>query len=121
VAPAFASCQHWASGYYPSYRHMADEDLDLVPHLGDYLYEDGIPAARNRLTDAWSRHGPMIKFNPHIRFFDGDRRGYMRCRVDRARMRVDLRTVSTVSTPGAPEATSASFAVESGRPGAVRV
>ena len=41
---AFASCQDWASGYYPSYAHMADEDLDLVLHLGDYVYEGGIPA-----------------------------------------------------------------------------
>ena len=21
-------------------------------------------------------HGPMVKFNPHIKFFDGDRRGF---------------------------------------------
>ena len=41
---AFASCQSWDSGYYPSYRHMAGEDLDLVVHLGDYVYEGGIPA-----------------------------------------------------------------------------
>ncbi|MBM3725054.1 MAG: alkaline phosphatase [Acidobacteria bacterium] len=36
---AFASCQHWESGYYTAYRHMAEEDLDLVVHLGDYVYE----------------------------------------------------------------------------------
>ena len=27
-------------------------------------------------------YGPMIKFNPHIKFFDGDRRGYVRCVID---------------------------------------
>ncbi len=26
-------------------------------------------------------YGPMIKFNPHIQFLDGDRRGYVRCVV----------------------------------------
>jgi alkaline phosphatase D len=36
---AFASCQLWESGYYTAYRHMAEEDLDLVFHLGDYIYE----------------------------------------------------------------------------------
>ncbi|RYG75337.1 alkaline phosphatase [bacterium] len=36
---AFASCQHWARGYYAAYKHMADQDLDLVIHLGDYIYE----------------------------------------------------------------------------------
>jgi alkaline phosphatase D len=66
-------------------------------------------------------YGPMIKFNPHIKFFDGDRRGYMRCRVERSEMRVDLRVVSTVSRPDAPESTFASFVVEHGTPGAERV
>ena len=36
---AFASCQDWQSGYYNAYRHMAEEDLDFVVHLGDYIYE----------------------------------------------------------------------------------
>lgn len=36
---AFASCQAWESGYYAAYKHMAQEDLDLVVHLGDYIYE----------------------------------------------------------------------------------
>nr|WP_291417871.1 PhoD-like phosphatase N-terminal domain-containing protein [Actinophytocola sp.] len=61
--------------------------------------------------------GPMIEFNPHIRFFDGDRRGYLRCRVDRDELRADLRVVSTVSRQDAPESTYASFVVEDARPG----
>jgi alkaline phosphatase D len=36
---AFASCQQYEHGYYTAYRHMAEEDLDLVVHLGDYVYE----------------------------------------------------------------------------------
>ncbi|WP_041407325.1 alkaline phosphatase D family protein [Segniliparus rotundus] len=36
---AFASCQRWDQGYYTAYDHMAEEDLDLVAHLGDYIYE----------------------------------------------------------------------------------
>jgi alkaline phosphatase D len=36
---AFASCQHYEAGFYPAYRHMAKEDLDLIVHLGDYIYE----------------------------------------------------------------------------------
>ncbi|WP_199438957.1 alkaline phosphatase D family protein [Umezawaea beigongshangensis] len=135
---------------------------------------DGYPAARKRLTDAWQRHGvrnpvvvtgdwhstfvndvhgdfdapsspvvatefvgtsissngdrsvygpyygPMIEHNPHITFFDGDRRGYVRCQVDEARFRTELRMVSTVSRADAPESTLASFVVEQGRPGAQR-
>lgn len=36
---AFASCQHFETGYYPAYEYMAGEGLDLVFHLGDYIYE----------------------------------------------------------------------------------
>ncbi|MEJ1930765.1 alkaline phosphatase D family protein [Nostoc sp. NIES-2111] len=41
---AFASCQNWEQGYFAAYKHMAEEDLDLVIHLGDYIYE-GAPRA----------------------------------------------------------------------------
>ncbi|HET6409801.1 MAG TPA: PhoD-like phosphatase N-terminal domain-containing protein, partial [Chthoniobacteraceae bacterium] len=36
---AFASCQHFEAGFYTAYEHMLREDLDLVVHLGDYIYE----------------------------------------------------------------------------------
>jgi alkaline phosphatase D len=36
---AIASCQHYEVGHYTAYQHMAEEDLDLVLHLGDYIYE----------------------------------------------------------------------------------
>ena len=36
---AFASCQHYETGYYTAYEHMAKEPIDLVVHLGDYIYE----------------------------------------------------------------------------------
>ncbi len=39
---AFASCNAWQDGYFTAYEHMAAEDLDLVVHLGDYLYESGV-------------------------------------------------------------------------------
>ena len=36
---AFASCQHYETGLYTAFEHMLKEDLDLVFHLGDYIYE----------------------------------------------------------------------------------
>lgn len=36
---AFASCQHYETGYYAAYRHMAQDAPDLILHLGDYIYE----------------------------------------------------------------------------------
>jgi alkaline phosphatase D len=36
---AISNCQMFESGTYGAYRHMLDEDLDFVVHLGDYIYE----------------------------------------------------------------------------------
>lgn len=36
---SFASCQMYEQGYFTAHRHMAQEDLDLVVFLGDYIYE----------------------------------------------------------------------------------
>jgi alkaline phosphatase D len=36
---AFASCQDREAGYWTAYDHLAAEDIDLVVHLGDYIYE----------------------------------------------------------------------------------
>ncbi|WP_188195209.1 alkaline phosphatase D family protein [Nonomuraea sp. SYSU D8015] len=46
---AFASCASWQDGYYTAYRHLADDNPDVVFHLGDYIYEYGIvPTGGNR-------------------------------------------------------------------------
>jgi alkaline phosphatase D len=36
---AFASCQQYEQGYFGAYHRMLADDLDLVVHLGDYIYE----------------------------------------------------------------------------------
>jgi alkaline phosphatase D len=36
---AFVSCQHYENGYYTAYEHLSHEDVELVAHLGDYIYE----------------------------------------------------------------------------------
>jgi alkaline phosphatase D len=33
------NCQHYEQGYYTAYRHMLADDLDLIVHVGDYIYE----------------------------------------------------------------------------------
>ena len=42
------SCACWPHGFFNAYRHLADRDVDLVLHLGDYIYENG---------DAWDEIG----------------------------------------------------------------
>jgi alkaline phosphatase D len=46
---AFASCQHYGQGYFTAYDAMMEDDLDLIVHLGDYIYEG-----------AW---GPKVRFH----------------------------------------------------------
>ena len=36
---AFASCQSYANGFYAAWRHIAQQDVDAVLFLGDYIYE----------------------------------------------------------------------------------
>ena len=45
---AMASCQHYETGIYTAYDHMAREDIDLVVHLGDYIYEGAANTDRLR-------------------------------------------------------------------------
>lgn len=35
----YGSCQHYEQGYFAAHRHLAEEDLDLMVFLGDYIYE----------------------------------------------------------------------------------
>jgi alkaline phosphatase D len=50
---AFVSCQHWESGFFTAWKHLAQEDLDFVVHLGDDIYEDGSSAGGVR------QHAPV--------------------------------------------------------------
>jgi len=34
------SCQKWDDGYYSAHRRMAEEDLDMVFFLGDYILRE---------------------------------------------------------------------------------
>ena len=36
---AFASCAQFEHGYFTAYRRLAEDEPDLVLHLGDYTYE----------------------------------------------------------------------------------
>jgi alkaline phosphatase D len=70
---AFASCQKYEMGYYTAYEHLTREPLDLVIHLGDYIYEkgDGNGAVRP--------HG-----TPEIFTLDDYRNRYARYKTDPA-------------------------------------
>ena len=51
---AYASCQRWEHGYYSAYRHLVQDQPDLVMFLGDYIYEyAGAANAVRSVTGGW--------------------------------------------------------------------
>jgi alkaline phosphatase D len=56
--------------------------------------------------------------NPHVKFFDGLRRGYVRCAVTPQQWRSDYRVVTSTVDPVGPATTLTSWVVEDGQPGA---
>lgn len=63
-------------------------------------------------------YAPMVPFNPHIKYYEGDRRGYFKASLTPARMQVDLRFVTSVESPSGTGYAERSWVVEDGRAGA---
>lgn len=53
---AVASCQNYEQGLFTAYQHMAREEIDLVAHLGDYIYEGASNTDRVR-----AHHGREVQ------------------------------------------------------------
>ena len=77
---AIASCQNWEQGLFTAYEHMAREELDLVAHLGDYIYEYSPVPGRVR---------PHLGLE--IRTLDDYRRRYAQYKADPALQAAHLR------------------------------
>jgi alkaline phosphatase D len=60
----------------------------------------------------------LLPENPHVRFFESRRRGYVSLEITRAETTARFRAVDDVRDPASGVSTLASFAIESGRPGA---
>ena len=78
---AFVSCQHYEDGYFTAYRRIAEEDLDLVVHLGDYIYETARATPVRRHESA----GELITIDQY------------RARYARYRLDPDLQTAHATS------------------------
>jgi alkaline phosphatase D len=61
-----------------------------------------------------------LRDNPHIKFFDGAFRGYVRCSVTPHQWHTEFRAVEDPFKPDSSVHTLASFVVEAGQPGAQR-
>jgi len=65
---AFVSCQHYEQGLYTSYAHLARENLDLVSHLGDYIYESNaatVTARKHASTEPLDLTGYRLRYGQY--------------------------------------------------------
>jgi alkaline phosphatase D len=63
-------------------------------------------------------YGPMVPYNPHIKFYEGDKRGYFKATLAPSEMRVDLRYVTSVESAAGKGYAAGSWIVQDGRAGA---
>ncbi|MFF9317484.1 alkaline phosphatase D family protein [Streptomyces sp. NPDC014735] len=83
--------------------------------LGTEIVATSITSGKNG-SDKPASWDNLMRANPHLKFFNG-RRGYALVTLGRERARADYRTVSAVTTPGAPVTTAGSFVTEVGNQG----
>jgi alkaline phosphatase D len=77
VRVGFWTCQDFRAGYYASHRALADEDVDLVVCLGDYIYEYGGRAQLDGRDDLTGANGDgnatrLDDYRAKYRLYRGD-------------------------------------------------
>ncbi len=60
-----ASCAHWSGGYFNAYANLAARDLDLVVHVGDYIYENDILGRSRRAVRALRPGGALVTLDDY--------------------------------------------------------
>ncbi|MFI2613919.1 alkaline phosphatase D family protein [Streptomyces sp. NPDC018584] len=93
----------------------ADFDDPASRTLGTEIVATSIASGKDG-ADKPANWETYTKANPHLKFYNG-RRGYVTVGLGRRSARADFKTVSSVTTPGAPIRTAASFVTEAGDPG----
>lgn len=76
VKVAFFSCQGWEGGYYTAHSGLADEDVDLVVSLGDYIYEETDDVGPRPDTTGVNRDGnaqTLAEYRQKYRFYRSDK------------------------------------------------
>jgi alkaline phosphatase D len=140
VPPVLANLDQW-DGYAPQrtrlLQHLVDASVTNPVVLAGDIHStwfselridpdrpDRPPVAVEFVATSVSSDFPIVfdaplkaanpTLNPHVKYFDGSRRGYLRCRVGPDEWRTDVRTVDTIEVRRTPVTTTASYSVEAG-------
>ncbi len=60
VRLGMTSCAYWSCGFFNVYANLAGRDLDLVVHLGDYIYENDAVSRRRSAVRAHRPAGTLV-------------------------------------------------------------
>ena len=69
----FASCQNYGSGYFTAHANLANEDLDVCFHLGDYIYEGAgggvrsVPGGEATTLAGYRNRYALYRSDPNLR------------------------------------------------------
>lgn len=74
----FASCANYEHGHFTAYRRLAEQEPDLVLHLGDYIYEHG----HGHGVPPGVRHPVRHHEGPETETLAGYRRRYAQYKTD---------------------------------------
>ena len=102
--------QHWAGDLKADF---ADPDSRTI---GSELVCTSITSNGDGTDEPTPAAQVALAENPHLKF-NSNRRGYVRCALDRREWRADFRVLPYVKRPGAPISTARSFTIEAGNPG----
>ncbi|MDJ0466493.1 alkaline phosphatase D family protein [Streptomyces sp. H27-C3] len=92
-----------------------DFENPASPTVGTELVTTSVSSGKDG-ADRPANYDRLMQGNAHLKFYNG-RRGYTRITLGTKEARADFRTVSTVTTPGAPVTTAASLTTQAGKPG----
>jgi alkaline phosphatase D len=94
---------------------MRDFNDSASPVVGTEIVATSISSGKDG-EERPANYDTLRAANPHMKFYNG-RRGYVTVTLGEQQARADFKTVSAVTTPGAPIITAASFVTEAGDPG----
>ena len=100
---------HFVADLKPDYDDPASPVV-ATEFCGSSVTSLGAPQARTDAARAW---------NPHVHYAQTDQRGTMTMRLDARRLQTEIRVVADARDPRSAVSTSARYAVDARRPGAV--
>ncbi|NJL73606.1 MAG: alkaline phosphatase, partial [Candidatus Competibacteraceae bacterium] len=101
----------WVNDVKADFRNP-DSPTVATELVGTSISSAGVP---------YDQFAALLPENPHVKFFESRKRGYILCDAAHDKMTADLRIVDDIRDPNTKDGSLGRFVIEAGRPGASRV